>query len=73
MPKKESDPWFAARESGTSYIPVSWQGYAVLVGYVVLLSLASLLIFKSWVWFFGAVVVLSILLFAIVGAKSSQW
>ena len=71
MAKKDFEPWFDTRESGTSYIPCSWQGYAVVVGYIVLLALSVFLIGKSWGLFIGAAIVLSVLLFLIVSIKSS--
>jgi hypothetical protein len=72
MPK-ERQPWFAARESGASFYPVTWQGYAVTIGYVVLLSLSSIAIARSWALFIGLAVGLTIFLFIIVSATSSQF
>lgn len=73
MRKREPRVWFVAREGGISYFPVSWQGYAVLVGYVLLMSLSSLLILRSWGLFLGAVAVLTVLLFIILGMTSSDY
>lgn len=55
-----------------SYYPVTWQGYAVLVGYVVLLSVATVLIKRSWLTFFGAAAVITIVLMIVVAAKSDD-
>lgn len=55
-----------------SYYPVTWQGYAVLVGYVILLSVATVLIKRSWLMFFSAAVAISIILMIVVAAKSDD-
>ena len=70
---QERQAWFAARESGASFYPVTWQGYAVTIAYVVLLSVSSIAIVRSWALFIGLSVVLTILLFVIVSATSSQF
>jgi hypothetical protein len=72
MRKKNKDPWFCARESGLSYYPVSWQGYAVMVAYVALLGASSLVIVKSWTLFFILAGVLTVLMFVVVGATSGE-
>lgn len=71
MPKKDYISWFTTRESGTSYIPVTWQGYAVMIAYIVLLGLSAIAITRSWGLFIGLALGLTILLFVIVGATSS--
>ncbi len=66
MAKQSRPVWFCARESGLSYYPVTWQGYAVTIGYIVLLSASSLAIFRSWALFFSLVIGLSVLLLVVV-------
>ena len=54
---EDGDAWFAAKRYGYgSSLPVAWQGWAVLLGYVALIAAASLLIRYSWIAFAGVAV-----------------
>lgn len=55
MAKSENgDAWFAPKRYGYgSSLPISWQGWAVLAGYILLVAAASLLIPYSRIAFVG--------------------
>jgi hypothetical protein len=56
------DPeWFAPKRYGIgSGMPISWQGWAVFIGYLILLALASLIIRYSWLGYFSIVIMLTV-------------
>jgi len=55
--------WFAPKRYGIgSGLPISWQGWVVLLAYLALLGLASFLIPISWVGYACAVVMLTTVL-----------
>ena len=64
--------WFAHKRYGygASY-PIAWQGWAVTIGFIVLVALASLLIRYSWIAF-GSVVAILTTLFVIICARTTQ-
>ena len=58
--------WFAPKRYGIGASwPISWQGWAVTVGYLLLLGLASLLIRYTWAGYFSVVIILTVALTAI--------
>ena len=58
--------WFAPKRYGYgSGLPISWQGWVVIIGYVVLLALATLVIPVSLTAYFSIVAVLTIALIII--------
>jgi hypothetical protein len=54
----DDDAWFAPKRYGYgSSLPISWQGWAVLAGYLLLVAAAALLTRYSWAAFIGIMVV----------------
>lgn len=52
--------WFAPKRYGYGAgLPISWQGWAVTIGFVVLIGLASLIARHSWIGFISALVMLT--------------
>ena len=52
--------WFAPKRYGIgSGLPISWQGWVVLLVYLALLGLASFLIIYSWIGFASVVIMLT--------------
>jgi hypothetical protein len=55
--------WFAPKRYGYGAgLPLSWQGWVLLLGYLLLLGLAALIIRYSWVGYFSVVIVLTVAL-----------
>jgi hypothetical protein len=53
----DGDAWFAPKRYGYGAgLPIAWQGWAILAGYILLVTAAGLLIPYSWVAFIGLVV-----------------
>jgi hypothetical protein len=68
----DNSEWFAPKRFGIGAgIPISWQGWALLIGYIVLLSLSGFLIRFSWVGFTSVVVILTVLL-AVIAARTTK-
>lgn len=67
------DPeWFAPKRYGIgSGLPISWQGWALLLGYVVLLAAGGFLIRVSWIGFASFIVILTIA-FIVVAARTTR-
>jgi len=64
--------WFAAKRYGIgSGLPIAWQGWALLVGYLILVVLASFLIPISWLAYFSLVGFLTGL-FILISAKTTR-
>ncbi len=58
--------WFAPKRYGIGAgLPISWQGWAALAGFIALLALASLLIERSLIAYFSVVALLTISLILI--------
>ncbi|HEV2816010.1 MAG TPA: hypothetical protein VGW40_02120 [Allosphingosinicella sp.] len=50
----EGDAWFAPKRYGYGAgLPIAWQGWAALLGYILLIGAASLLIRYSWIAVIG--------------------
>jgi len=67
------DPeWFAPKRYGYgSGLPISSEGWALLIGYLLLLGLSSLLIRYSWVAYFSIVTMLT-LTFIVICARTTR-
>ena len=64
--------WFAAKRYGIgSGMPIAWQGWALLAGYIVLIGLAAFLVQFSWLAYFSLVGFLTGL-FALISARTTQ-
>ena len=64
--------WFAAKGYGIgSGLPIAWQGWVLLVGYLVLVGLASFLIPMSWLAYFSLVGFLTGL-FILIAARTTR-
>jgi hypothetical protein len=52
--------WFAAKRYGLGAgLPIAWQGWAVLIGFIALVAFASLLIRHSLIAYFSIVALLT--------------
>ena len=67
------DPqWFRAKRYGYGAgLPISWQGWAVTIGFVVLIGLASLLARYSLIEFISAFVMLTVT-FIVITARTTR-
>lgn len=64
--------WFAAKRYGIgSGLPIAWQGWVLLAGYLVLVGLASFLIPISWLAYFSLVGFLTGL-FILISARTTR-
>jgi hypothetical protein len=64
--------WFAAKRYGYGAgLPITWQGWAITLGYVALVMLATRLIAKSPL-LFGAIVVLLTAALILVTARTTR-
>jgi len=64
--------WFAPKRYGWGAgLPISWQGWALLLGYMVLLSLASLVIRYSWIGY-GSIVAMITVAFIVICARTTK-
>jgi hypothetical protein len=64
--------WFAAKRYGYGAgLPIAWQGWALTIGYVLLIVLAAPLLRSSWIAF-GSIVVTLTLLFTIIAARTTR-
>ena len=53
----EDQAWFAPKRYGYGGgLPIAWQGWAILLGYVALITVAAVLIRYSWIAYGGIVV-----------------
>jgi hypothetical protein len=67
----DDDAWFAPKRYGYGAgFPISWQGWAVLIVYVLLVAAASLLLPYSRIAFVGIVVVATAALILIAAQKT---
>ena len=64
--------WFAAKRYGYgSGMPIAWQGWALLIGYLILVIAASVLIHISLLLYFSLVGFLTGL-FVLISARTTQ-
>ena len=64
--------WFAPKRYGIGAgRPVSWQGWLLTIGVIVLVAVASLLIRYSWIAFASAILTL-MLSFTIIAARTTR-
>ena len=51
-PKSDEDAWFAPKRYGYGAgLPIAWQGWAILIGYIALIAAAAALVRYSWIAF----------------------
>lgn len=56
MAQIDDDAWFAPKRYGYGAgLPIAWQGWAILIGYVLLIAAAGALVRYSWIAFIGIV------------------
>ena len=68
----EDHEWFAAKRYGYGAgLPISWQGWAVMLGYIALIGLTLLLIPYSLIAVVSIVIILSTVL-VVVTAKTTR-
>jgi hypothetical protein len=71
--------WFAAKRYGYGAgPPIAWQGWALLIGYILLISAASLLIRNGWLAYASVLTMLTVVFIVIVarttrGGWSWRW
>ena len=64
--------WFAPKRYGYGAgSPISWQGWAVLAAYIVLLAAAGFLIPYTWLGFISIVVILTVAL-SVIAARTTR-
>jgi hypothetical protein len=50
MSQSDDDAWFAPKRYGYGAgLPIAWQGWAILVGYVLLIAAAGVLFRYGWI------------------------
>ncbi|TMJ20606.1 MAG: hypothetical protein E6G92_13005 [Alphaproteobacteria bacterium] len=73
----DDEAWFAPKRYGYGAgLPIAWQGWAVLIGYVALVTAAGFLILYSVVAFAAVIVAATAALIAICAQKTRggwQW
>ena len=69
--ERDDDAWFAAKRYGYgSGLPIAWQGWAILLGYVALIASAALLIRYSWIAYAGIVAAASLAFIAVCASSA---
>jgi len=64
--------WFAPKRFGYGAgLPISWQGWALTLGYIVLLMLSTLLIRRTWIGYASVVTMLTVL-FIVICARTTR-
>ena len=64
--------WFAPKRYGYGAgLPISWQGWGVTIGFVVLIGLASLIARYSWIGLISALVMLTVT-FIVIAARTTR-
>jgi FtsH-binding integral membrane protein len=74
--EKKKDIWFSAKTYGIGWgLPVSWQGWAVLIVYLVVVIVAAVRVSdsKDLVWFFPLILLMSLLLILICWRKGASF
>jgi uncharacterized membrane protein YphA (DoxX/SURF4 family) len=68
----DDDEWFAPKRIGAGPgLPISWQGWALLVGFVVLIGLATPLAHYSLIAFLSVVTMLTTA-FVVIAARKTR-
>lgn len=63
----EDRDWFAPKRYGYGAgLPISWQGWALLLGYLALLGVSSLLLPRTWIGYASVVTMLTAVFIVIV-------
>jgi hypothetical protein len=66
------DPaWFAPKRYGFGAVPVTWQGWALTLGFVALLVAASRLLHYCWIAF-ASVAAILIVTFIVITARTTR-
>ncbi|MEO8547670.1 MAG: hypothetical protein ABI422_04810 [Sphingomicrobium sp.] len=64
--------WFAPKRYGYGAgMPIAWQGWALTIGFILLIILAARLLPFSWIGYFSIVVTLA-LLFTLIAARTTR-
>jgi hypothetical protein len=64
--------WFAPKRFGLGAgLPIAWQGWALILGFIALVALASLRLHQSRLAYFSVVATLTIL-FLVISAKTTR-
>jgi hypothetical protein len=67
------DPeWFTSKRYGFGATPSSWQGWALLTGYVVLISITGLLIPSITWWGYASILVMLTAVFIMIIARKTR-
>jgi hypothetical protein len=72
MESRDDDAWFAPKRYGYgTSLPIAWQGWAIFIGYLLLIAAAGFLIPYSWIAFIG-VAAAATLAFILVCAQKTR-
>lgn len=63
--------WFAPKRYGIGSVPVTWQGWALTIGFVAVLLALALMLHRQPIQLFAAVIPL-ITLFTVICAKTTR-
>jgi hypothetical protein len=65
--------WFAPKRYGYgSGLPISWQGWALLIGYLVLIGVAGLLIPRIAIMGYASILVMLTVAFIVIVARTTK-
>ena len=68
----DNPDWFAPKRFGYGAgLPISWQGWAVTLGYVALMALATVLIDYTWIGYASVVTILTAM-FIVICARTTK-
>lgn len=71
MPDKSRTPWFAPKRVGYgSGLPIAWQGWAVLIAYLLVTTSAVLIIPRTIIGFILVVALATAALFAVCASRT---
>ena len=64
--------WFAAKRYGIGASwPISWQGWAVTIGYLVMLGASGFIIPFSWIGY-GSIVIIITVAFTLIASRTTK-
>lgn len=76
MKKESKDIWFPAKKYGFGWgLPIAWQGWVVLIVYVLLITTGSVMLsnpFRTRIWLLPFILILTILFIFICWKKGEK-
>ena len=71
MAESDDDAWFAPKRYGYGAgLPIAWQGWAILIGYIAVIAAAAALVRYSWIAFASLVAAATAALILICAQKT---